>query len=167
MSLLHRGAPVGANTSSGSGLNSRAMRRVGVLNRSAAEIDCRRRPEGRAQRVKLMTIWSRTRFARRRSARRIAFAPLRLCRIRLRRRRHGETLARYACWLFIGAAEAGERGAILYTTVEACRRRSINPYEHLRDALTRLPKIRQQDIASVTPAAWAKARNSAPHRRAA
>ena len=30
-------------------------------------------------------------------------------------------------WLFIGAAEAGERSAILYTIIENCRRSGINP----------------------------------------
>jgi hypothetical protein len=30
-------------------------------------------------------------------------------------------------WLFIGAAEVGQRGAILYTIVESCRRRGLDP----------------------------------------
>ncbi len=36
-------------------------------------------------------------------------------------------------WLFIGEAEAGERSAILYTIVECCRRRRIDPFAYLRD----------------------------------
>jgi transposase len=40
-------------------------------------------------------------------------------------------------WLFIGEAEAGERGAFLYTIVESCRRRGLDPYAYLRDVLTR------------------------------
>jgi hypothetical protein len=31
-------------------------------------------------------------------------------------------------WLFMGDANAGERGAILYTLIESCRRRGIDPY---------------------------------------
>jgi transposase len=57
-------------------------------------------------------------------------------------------------WLFIGAADAGERGAILYTIVESCRRRGINPQAYLRDVLTQLPRMTNRQIASVTPSAW-------------
>ena len=42
-------------------------------------------------------------------------------------------------WLFIGEAEAGERSAILYTIVECCRRRGLDPYAYLHHVLTRLP----------------------------
>ena len=59
-------------------------------------------------------------------------------------------------WLFIGAAEAGERSAIVYTIVESCRRREIDPYAYLRDVLTRLPYLTNRQIGQVTPEAWAK-----------
>jgi transposase len=59
-------------------------------------------------------------------------------------------------WLFIGEAEAGERGAILYTIVECCRRRGIDPYAYLRDILARLPHATNWQIASLTPEAWAQ-----------
>jgi len=61
-------------------------------------------------------------------------------------------------WLFIGEAEAGERSAILYTLVESCRRRGIDPYAYLRDVLSRLPNMTNWQVPDVTPAAWAKAR---------
>jgi transposase len=57
-------------------------------------------------------------------------------------------------WLFIGAAEAGERSAILFTVVEACRRYGINPFEYLRDVFTRMPGMRAAEYAKLTPAAW-------------
>ena len=60
-------------------------------------------------------------------------------------------------WLFIGEAEAGERSAILYSIVESCRRRGIDPYAYLRDVFTRLPSITNWQIKDVTPEAWAKA----------
>ncbi len=44
-------------------------------------------------------------------------------------------------WLFVGKAEAGERGAILYTVIESCRRQGIDPQAYLRDVLTRLPNL--------------------------
>ena len=59
-------------------------------------------------------------------------------------------------WLFIGQAEAGERSAIIYTIIESCRRRGLNPYAYLRDVLTRLPRMTNRQIPEVTPQAWAK-----------
>src|ERR1700721_2511710 len=44
-------------------------------------------------------------------------------------------------WLFFGEADAGERGAIIYTVIEACRRRGLNPFDYLRDVFTRLPSM--------------------------
>ena len=61
-------------------------------------------------------------------------------------------------WLFIGEAEAGERSAILYTIVECCRRRGIDPYAYLRDVLERLPSSTNWQVKDMTPEAWAKAR---------
>jgi hypothetical protein len=69
-------------------------------------------------------------------------------------------------WLFIGEADAGERGAILYTIIENCRRRGIDPYAYLRDVLTRLPTMTNWQIKDVTPAAWAKSQRP-PLRKAA
>jgi transposase len=70
-------------------------------------------------------------------------------------------------WLFIGDANAGERGAILYTIVESCRRRGLDPYEYLRDVLTRLPNSTNWQIKDLTPEAWAKARNTRDFKAAA
>ena len=61
-------------------------------------------------------------------------------------------------WLFMGAADAGERGAIIYTIIESCRRRDLDPYAYLKDVLTRLPNMTNHQIPAVVPAAWAKAR---------
>ena len=59
-------------------------------------------------------------------------------------------------WLFIGEANAGQRSAIIYTLIETCRRRGIDPYAYLRDVLARLPRMTNHQIPEVTPAAWAK-----------
>jgi transposase len=61
-------------------------------------------------------------------------------------------------WLFIGDADAGQRSAIVYTIIESCRRRGLDPYTYLRDVLTRLPRMTNHQIPEVTPEAWAKAR---------
>jgi transposase len=60
-------------------------------------------------------------------------------------------------WLCLGDADAGERGAILYSVIESCRRRGIDPYAYLKDVLTRLPRMTNRQIPNVTPSAWAKA----------
>jgi len=62
-------------------------------------------------------------------------------------------------WLFFGGAEAGQRSAILYTIVECCRLRDIDPMAYLRDVLTRLPSMTNWQIKDVTPKAWAQARS--------
>ena len=50
-----------------------------------------------------------------------------------------------------------ERGAILYTIIECCRRRGVDPYAYLKEVLTRLPRMTNHQIPKVTPQAWAKA----------
>jgi len=59
-------------------------------------------------------------------------------------------------WLFFGDAEAGERSAIVYTILESCRRRGIDPYAYLRDVLTRLPAMTNWQIRDITPEEWSK-----------
>ncbi len=54
-----------------------------------------------------------------------------------------------------------DRGAILYTIIECCRRRSIDPHTYLRDALTRWPRMTNHQIPAVTPQAWAKSLRTA------
>lgn len=61
-------------------------------------------------------------------------------------------------WLFVGHPEAGDRAAIFYSLMASCRRHAINPFEYLRDVLTRLPSAKNTEIAGFTPAAWAKRR---------
>lgn len=70
-------------------------------------------------------------------------------------------------WLFVGDADAGERGAILYTVIESCRRRGLDPYAYLRDVLTRLPNMTNRQIPEVAPQAWAKARRAVQRQAAA
>jgi transposase len=60
-------------------------------------------------------------------------------------------------WLFIGDADAGQRSAIIYTIIENCRRRSLDPFAYLRDVLTRLPNMTNWQIPEVIPQAWSKA----------
>jgi hypothetical protein len=63
-------------------------------------------------------------------------------------------------WLFVGEAGAGERSAIIYTIIESCRRRGLDPYAYLREVLTRLPHMTNRQVPEVTPEAWSKTRRS-------
>jgi len=58
-------------------------------------------------------------------------------------------------WLFIGHPDAGQRSAILYSIVVSCQRHGKDPLAYLRDVLTRLPAMtNQDDLAALTPARW-------------
>jgi transposase len=70
-------------------------------------------------------------------------------------------------WLFMGEAAAGERGAIIYTVIEACRRRGLDPFAYLREVFTRLPSMTNWQVKDITPEAWAKNRGSTDQRAAA
>ncbi len=59
-------------------------------------------------------------------------------------------------WLFIGEAEAGDRSAIIYTVIESCRRRGIDPFAYLRDLFTRLPSATNWQVKDLTPEAWVR-----------
>jgi len=58
-------------------------------------------------------------------------------------------------WLFIGHPEAGQRSAIIYSLVVSCQRHGKDPHAYLRDVLSRLPKMtNQDDLGPLTPARW-------------
>ena len=62
--------------------------------------------------------------------------------------------------MFVGEADAGERSAIIYTIIESCRRRGLDPSAYLRHVLTRLPNMTNRQIAEVTPPPGRKARSN-------
>lgn len=58
-------------------------------------------------------------------------------------------------WLFIGHPDAGQRSAILYSIVVSCQRHGKDPHTYLKDVLTRLPTMtNQDDLSALTPARW-------------
>jgi hypothetical protein len=62
---------------------------------------------------------------------------------------------------------AGQKCAILYTIVENCRRLGIAPRDYLEDVLTRLPGMKANEVAALTPSAWLKVRGGKAKRRVA
>jgi transposase len=57
-------------------------------------------------------------------------------------------------WLFIGHPEAGWRSAVIYTIIQSCRRRGINPQEYLTDVLGRLPAMKNHEVKELLPSRW-------------
>jgi transposase len=64
-------------------------------------------------------------------------------------------------WLFIGHPDAGWRSAVIYTIIQSCRRRGINPQEYLTDVLQRLPSMKIAEVKELTPSRW-KPRSAQP-----
>ena len=44
-------------------------------------------------------------------------------------------------WLFIGHPDVGQRSATPDSLLASCQRHKVNPFDYLRDVLTRLPKM--------------------------
>src|SRR5208283_1395784 len=58
-------------------------------------------------------------------------------------------------FLFIGHPDAGQRSAIIYSIVVSCQRHGKDPFAYLRDVLTRLPAMtNQDDLDTLTPVNW-------------
>lgn len=58
-------------------------------------------------------------------------------------------------WLFIGSPDAGERTAVIYSVLISCRRFEVEPLAYLRDVLSRLPAMTNQDnLEDLLPDRW-------------
>lgn len=58
-------------------------------------------------------------------------------------------------WLFIGHPDAGQRSAIIYSIVVSCQRHGKDPLAYLRNVLTRLPTMtNQDDLTPLLPINW-------------
>jgi hypothetical protein len=55
----------------------------------------------------------------------------------------------------IGHPDARQRTAIIYSIVVSCRRHGVDPHEHLRDVLTKLPGMTtRDDLEALLPSKW-------------
>jgi transposase len=57
-------------------------------------------------------------------------------------------------WLFAGSERGGHAAATFFTLIESCRRNGVNPYDYLRDVLTRLPSHPINRIDEFLPDRW-------------
>jgi transposase len=58
-------------------------------------------------------------------------------------------------WMFIGHPQAGERGAVIYSILESCRRFEIEPLSYLKKLLsTDLSSLPEKEMSDLTPSKW-------------
>ncbi len=58
-------------------------------------------------------------------------------------------------WLFVGHPDAGDRAAVLYSLLISAQRHGHDPHTYLKDVLTRLPAMtNQDDLTPLLPSQW-------------
>jgi hypothetical protein len=57
-------------------------------------------------------------------------------------------------WLFEGSPKAGKTSAVIYSILQRCRRRSIEPMTYLTDVLKRLPSTTNIEAENLTSKNW-------------
>lgn len=57
-------------------------------------------------------------------------------------------------WLFAGSEEGGHTAATIMSIIETCKRLHINPFEYLKDVLTRFPSAKTSQIDDFLPDRW-------------
>lgn len=64
-------------------------------------------------------------------------------------------------WLFAGSLDAARSAAILYTLVGSCKDLGLDPWEYLRDVITKVSTHPAARVAELTPRGWLEARQAA------
>jgi transposase len=64
-------------------------------------------------------------------------------------------------WMFAGSEKGGHTAAVLYSIVMTCKRHGVDPFEYLRDILTRLPDHLITRLDELLPDRWKAAKDSA------
>jgi transposase len=57
-------------------------------------------------------------------------------------------------YLFMGSHEAAQRGAMIYSLLGTCKKQGIEPFEWLRDVLTRIPGLPARAVSELLPHRW-------------
>lgn len=57
-------------------------------------------------------------------------------------------------WTFFGADTGGDNAAVLYSIMASCRRHGVNPFEYVRDLLTRISTHPSNQIRELLPDRW-------------
>ena len=56
--------------------------------------------------------------------------------------------------------DADWRSAVIYSILQSCRRRGMDPQEYLTDVLQRLPGMKNTELDALVPKLWQAARAS-------
>lgn len=57
-------------------------------------------------------------------------------------------------YLFAGSNQGADHAAVIYSLIESCKMLDINPYDYLKDVLTRLPTTLDKNISELFPCYW-------------
>ncbi len=57
-------------------------------------------------------------------------------------------------YLFAGSHDAAQRAAVIYSLLGTCKKHEINPYDWLRDVLTRIPTHPYKQVDELLPHRW-------------
>ncbi|MBV8176324.1 MAG: IS66 family transposase [Verrucomicrobia bacterium] len=57
-------------------------------------------------------------------------------------------------WLFAGSEEGGQTAATIMSLIETCKRLNINPFEYMKDVLTRFPAAKTSQVDDFLPDRW-------------
>ena len=60
-------------------------------------------------------------------------------------------------WLFAGSLRSGKRAAAIMSLIQSARMNGHDPYDYLKDVLTRLPTQRASEIGQLLPHQWVQA----------
>ena len=63
-------------------------------------------------------------------------------------------------WLFAGSLRAGQRAAAVMSRVQSARMNGRDPYQYLKDVLTRLPTHKASRIGELLPHRWQPGQNT-------
>ena len=62
--------------------------------------------------------------------------------------------------LFVGSRRGGKAAAVFYSVIGTCKLNDVNPYEYLKDVLSRINSHPASKIGELLPAAWKKAQEA-------
>jgi hypothetical protein len=61
-------------------------------------------------------------------------------------------------WLAVGSPRGGQTAAVLFSITSTCERLGVEPWEYLRDVLTRLPTTPAGQLSDLLPDHWQSSR---------
>ena len=57
-------------------------------------------------------------------------------------------------WMFFGSPDSGKYSAAIFSVLETCRKLGVDQQEYLQDILSRLPAMKNTEVAKLTPKNW-------------